>query len=512
MYTGNIFTAIDNLLNTITMYRLVLYYLLFLWLVAVILSWLGLLPYSPVVLVVSALFFTIVCWSTNKIFARVFAVPINVESVYITAFILVLIINPPDVFDSNFFVLAGWASVLAMATKYVLAVRKKHVFNPAAVAVAVAALTLNQSATWWIGTAAMAPFVMLGGWLIVRKIRHTDLVVSFFMVAMLTILSFSFTKGTDLLITIKGMLLDSPLLFFAFVMMTEPLTTPPTSVWRLWYGALTGFLFSPYVHISSIYSTPELALLAGNLFSYVVSPKERYLLTLKEKIKITPDLYDFLFQTSKIMRFKPGQYLEWTLAHEQPDSRGNRRYFTIASAPTEKDIRVGIKFYPAASSFKKHLQLLNVGDSVMAGQLAGDFLLPKDKKQKLIFIAGGIGITPFRSMIKFLIDRGEKREVVLFYSNRTAEEVVYRDVFLAAEGMGIKTVYTLTDVEKISANWKGEKGYITQQMIQHHVPDYRTRLYYISGPHAMVKSFESTLRAMGLPREQIKVDFFPGFV
>ena len=85
------------------------------------------------------------------------------------------------------------------------------------------------------------------------------------------------------------------------------------------------------------------------------------------------------------------------------------------------------------------------GEEIMAGQLAGDFTLPRDKKKKLVFIAGGIGVTPFRSMVKYLSDRGEKRSVVLLYSNRTTAEIAYRDIFdEAARTIGLKTIYAIT--------------------------------------------------------------------
>ena len=132
---------IDSKLNMITMYRLVLYYLFGLLAVAVIFGYLGFISYSPLSLVLSTIFITLICWLTNLVFSKIFEAQTNVESVYITALILVFIINPPVSFaDTSFLILASWASVLAMASKYILAIRKKHIFNPAAVAVVLTAL------------------------------------------------------------------------------------------------------------------------------------------------------------------------------------------------------------------------------------------------------------------------------------------------------------------------------------------------------------------------------------
>lgn len=504
---------IDNWLNRITMYRLVLYYLVGLVIVAIVAAAFGLIPYSPVAIFASAMAFVVACWLINIVFSRVFEAPTNIESVYITAFILVLIIAPPlSTADTRYFILAGWASVWAMASKYILAIRKKHVFNPAAIAVVLTALVLNQSANWWVGTTVLAPFVLIGGLLMTRKLRRTDLVVSFLIAAFASIEWFSILRGSDPIATVQRILLTSPLLFFAFVMLTEPLTTPPTRARRMWYGLLVGGLFAPAIHLWSVYSTPELALVVGNIFSYLMSPKEKLMLTLAGREKVGTDTYDFIFKPNQPFQFKPGQYLEWTLPHTKSDSRGNRRYFTIASSPTESDLRMGVKFYPHASSFKQALATMHRGDSIVASQRAGDFTLPHNKKKKLVFIAGGIGITPFRSMIKYLLDRNELRTITLFYSNQIVEDIAYADVFdEAQQRLGITTVYTLTKSERAPASWHGRTGHIDARMIAEEVPDYRDRIFYISGPQSLVTAVSEVIRSMGVPSSHIKKDFFPGF-
>ena len=147
----------------------------------------------------------------------------------------------------------------------------------------------------------------------------------------------------------------------------------------------------------------------------------------------------------------------------------------------------------------------------MAGQLAGDFVLPSDKKQKLVFFAGGIGVTPFRSMVKYLIDQNEKRDITIFYANRTPQDVVYKDLFDEAQKkLGIKTIYTVSKNDS-SALWSGETGYITEQMIKEKLPDFKDRMFYLSGPRSMIVSFEKTLKNMGIKNNHIKTDFFPGF-
>ena len=493
--------AIDRFLNSITMYRLVLYYLVLLIALAAALGAFGILPYSPLVVIFSMFFVTAVSWISNELFAKIFNAQPNTESVYITAFILALIITPGGPTDLAPMGFLAWAAVLAMGSKYFLAIDKKHIFNPTAIAVVITAFAFNEHASWWVGgNLPMMAVVIIGGLLVVRKIQRFDLALTFFGFALLSdVLTHA---SSDPFTTIQKALLHTPLFFFAAVMITEPLTTPPTRPLRVAYGALVGAIFSPAIHVGSIYSSPELALLVGNVFSYAVSPKGKRVLKLKEKKKIGTDIYDFIFETDKKMKFQPGQYLEWTLGHKNPDLRGNRRYFTIASSPTENDIRLGIKFYEPASTFKKRMLSMEPGDRIMAGQLAGDFTLPNDTKEKLAFIAGGIGITPFRSMVKDMVDRNEKRDTILFYSARNADEITYRDVLdEAAQKINMRTIYTLTD----------SQNRLTAEAIEKEIPDYKERTFYISGTHAMTNAFEESLSKLGIPRTQIKVDFFPGF-
>jgi glycine betaine catabolism B len=502
--------SIDAILDRISMYRLVLYYLLFVLAGAVVLCNFKVLPYDPFLLIVSVLFLTAVAWVANQLFAKAFNAPTNVESVYISALILALILPPMQ--SASDLPLLFWAAVLAMASKYILTINKKHIFNPVAIAVALTAFGFNGTASWWVGTLPMLPFSLLG-LLIVRKIRRGDLVFYFFIASILTMLAFSVIQGGDLLNTAELNLTGSPLLFFASAMLTEPLTTPPTKTLQAIYGALVGVLFTPPFHIGSFYTTPELALILGNIFSYLVSPKWKVISTIKRRRWLAPDTLELVLPLQKQLAFSPGQYMEWTLPHEDPDSRGNRRYFTIASSPTEKVLRLGVKLYPAGSSYKKAMAMADGDTPIVGAQLSGDFTLPRDTQQKLAFIAGGIGITPFRSMIKYLLDVNQARPIVVLYSNKTVDEVVYRDILDEAQKrLKIRTVYTLTDQTSRPPNWLGRIGRIDEEMIAEEAPDFVERIFYLSGPQEMVRAYEETLKGMGVAARQIKTDFFPGFV
>ena len=502
---------IDSLLDRITMYRLVLYVLIGLIAMATVLSFFQLLPFSPFSLLLSTIFLVLICWAANSLLAYIFAVPTNIESTYITALILALIIDP--IRSPGDLLFLGWAALLAISSKYILALHNKHLFNPAAIAVVITSFALGESASWWVGTASMLPVVLLGGVLLVRKLRQGEMVLLFVTTALVTVCSVSLVQGLSAPKELQQLMVASPLFFFATIMLTEPLTAPPTKKLKRIYGVMVGVLFIPQMHLGPIYSTPELALVIGNIYSYIVSPKQKVVLKLKRKRKMSSNIADFVFRPSQRLVFKPGQYMEFTLAHRKPDSRGNRRFFTLASSPTEESLHLGVRFYADSSSFKKSLYNIDGRTTMMAGQIAGDFTLPDDPEQKLVFIAGGIGITPFRSMLKYLLDMRQPRDIVLFYTNKTANEIVYQDILSEAQTrLGIRVFYTLTDTKALPRNWRGLVGRIHEGTILRAIPDYQERTYYISGPPDMVRAFEHILKNMGVKQNQIKKDFFPGLV
>ena len=495
---------IDDFLNSITMYRLVLYVLTCYLVVALVLSFFNLLPFSSIDLLISSGILIVVCGITNKFFAKIFKASSNVESIFITAFILSLIITPARNFNEAIFL--SLVAVLSQGSKYIFAINRKHIFNPAALAIFTSFMIFKFGASWWVGNIYLFPFVFLGGLLILKKIRRFRMSTIFILTSILIPIGiYYFLKLTNqpvdpfFLNDFFKYLPESPIFFFAFIMLTEPQTSPNKGNFQLIYAVLVAALFYIWGFLPvTIYYPLELSILFGNIFSYLVSPKEKLVLGLKEKTKIAQDIYEFAF--SGELKFLPGQYLEWTLGQKKPDSRGNRRYFTIASSPTEQQLKIGVKSYPNGSSFKKALLGLQEGDQIVASQLSGEFILPQDSTRKLVFLAGGIGITPFRSIIKFLLDTNQKRDIILLYSNKIESDIVYKDIFdEASKKLGTKVVYVNTDTA----------GYIDEKMIKQEVPDFKERIFYISGPHSMVDAFEKTLKKMGV--KKIKVDFFPGY-
>jgi glycine betaine catabolism B len=503
------FNFIDELLDRITMYRLLLYYLIALLLIAIGLSATGVLHYNPFTIAWYSIYLVVVCWIVNQIFARFLGLAINSDSTYITALILALIVSPS--FNQDNFTFITAAAGLAIASKYLITYRKKHIFNPAAIAVVLTALGPEQSASWWVGNSAMMPFVIIGGILLVRRIRRGAMVSSFVAAALVGVTFSAIIHHAGVMTSLNHAVYSSALWFLAFVMLTEPLTAPTTKKYQIWYGILTGLLFPPQVHFGSIYSTPERALIVGNVFAFIVNPKVKLFPALVRKIKITPDSLDFVFAPDRKFAYQPGQYMEFTLPHDQIDSRGQRRYFTLASSPTEDTVRIGVKFYRDGSSFKEAMLDMDRNTPIIVNSLGGDFVLPDDRSRKIVLIAGGIGVTPYRSMIKYLLDKNERRRLTLLYAASTPEDIAYADVFEEArERLGVKTLYVVSKSDTLPDN-RFRAGYITPELLQAEVPDYNERLFYISGPHAMVVNVEKNLKHLGVPSHNIKTDFFSGY-
>ena len=478
---------IDKFLNGITMYRLMLHVLGAMSAFGILLAFVGILQLSGPWMIASLATLVVVCYATNTFFARLFQTVQNVESSAITALILFLILFVPE--KPSDLALVALAGFLAMASKYLLAIRGRHVLNPAAFG-AVAIGLLGWGAGWWVGSAVMLPVVAIGGFLVVRKTRRFQtLLFPFLLVALMNV-----TRTASLA---EG-LLSWPLVFLGTIMLTEPLTLPASKRVQILEAVLVGSLLTIPFNVGPLYATPELALLVGNVFATAFGGAKRlYRLRLEEKKVLAPGIIEFAFSSDRKAGFVPGQYFDWTLPVANPDSRGNRRTFTVASAPSEKLVRMAVRVPEKPSAFKRALVAMKPGDEIIGSNQGGDFVMPDDKTKKLAFIAGGIGITPFRSMAKDLIDRDEKRDIVLLYSSRTDADFVFGDVFDRASSVGVKTVRVA--------------GVIPEDRVKAEIPDFLDRTFYLSGPNVMVESYVGVLTGMGVRRTRIRTDYFPGY-
>lgn len=491
------------------MYRVVLYGLLVMVIYSFILSLAGALPFKPFELLLLLATLTFICYFGNILISKLLKSVINAESSLITALILYFLLWPSV--EMHNVLLFAFTGFIAMASKFFIAYKKKHIFNPAAFA-AVSLALFGTGALWWVGTPLMLPVTLVVGLLIVRKIRKFTLFLTFLGVTLAFFLIQTTIGNLNPINETVQFFSSFPVIFFGTIMLTEPLTMPPTRRLQMLYAALAGILFSWQGSFGAIILTTELVLLFGNIFSFLASPKYRLFLSLKNKLALARDTFEFTFPKPQNFNFKPGQYLEWTLPGLKTDGRGNRRYFTIASSPTEEFLKLGIKFNNPTSSFKRALREWASDGKIAAGQLMGDFVMPSDRNKKLVFIAGGIGVTPFRSMIKYLLDKNEKRDIVLFYANKTKDEIAYKELFDEAQkALNIKVIYILTEEQTVPQGITGEIKRLDESILKKHVPDYISRTFYLSGPNGMVEGYKKLLAKLSIKPSAIVTDYFPGF-
>jgi len=487
---------LDSFLNKTTMYKLVLFCLANLLVIALVLSIFDLLSVSPLGIILSTTVLVTVCWAANKLLSRLFSVAMNTESAIITALILASILPPSTSVERLSYIAVG--GFAAVASKFIITYKGSHIFNPAVAGALVLSLTGLMSVTWWMGNPTMFPFVVISGLLIIRKVRHFSMAITFVVTAVAMLLFVGVMDRGDPMVLLQNAVLSGPLIFFAAIMLTEPATMPSTFRNQILFAALVGALYSSQLKVGIFSTTPHLVLALGNIFALAVSPHYTVKLKLKQASKISGQVYHYIFTPSRKMSFTPGQYMEWTLPHKNTDIRGNRRSFTIASSPTENEVQLGIKFYEPSSSFKNALKNMKVGGSMFAGQVKGSFTMPDNKKIPLVFVAGGIGVTPFRSMIKYLVDTDEKRLVKLIYSVGKKEELAYTELFESASGVGVTYIPVVSEPGKSS---------LTQKILKTSTP----ALYYLSGPEPFIRSTKSILLDMKVPKSRIRTDYFSGY-
>ena len=227
---------------------------------------------------------------------------------------------------------------------------------------------------------------------------------------------------------------------------------------------------------------------------------------------IAKDSWANHFEKPKDFTYQPGQFVEVVLQHAHPDDRGEKRWFTLSSSPTEPDLVIRTRFVDdKRSSFKNALAHLEPGDSLEAKGPDGDFVLP-GRDKRLVWVAGGIGITPFRSQLKYLLDTDDlDREIILFYGNRSVEDNICAD--LLSEAAQKMPKFKLVEVlsETPSPKWQGETGYIDTEKIKKYVTDIKTYEYYVSGPEPMVDALSDKLEGINISKNQIHGDWFPGY-
>lgn len=214
----------------------------------------------------------------------------------------------------------------------------------------------------------------------------------------------------------------------------------------------------------------------------------------------------FFFRPQRPVHYTAGQFVELRLNHPHPDSRGVKRWFTLSSSPTEELVSITTKFAGAeSSSFKKALWKLKPGDQLQMSDPMGDFVLPKLIQTPLVFVAAGIGITPFHSILEWLAATNEERPIKLIQGVKHEEDIIFQETFEKAG------VHATIVVEEPTEAWGGERGQLSAELILGLEQPSDDTLVYVSGPEPFVEDLKASLIRAGLAQRQIVIDAFPNY-
>jgi len=256
-----------------------------------------------------------------------------------------------------------------------------------------------------------------------------------------------------------------------------------------------------------------------------------YELTLLEKKKFQgTDIVSFKFSKKsqqqgegndykRSLEYTAGQFAFFDIGGANNDPKGPIRHFTLSSSPTEDFIMISTRI--RETPYKKRLSSLEEGVKVKVRGPEGKFVLHEDNSKAATFLSGGIGVTPFRSMIKYATDKQLPIKIVMFDSNRDEQNILYKSEFdeCLTENKNLKVIYTITDESPesssfIASGWKGERGYINKAMITKYVSsnELENSIFYICGPPAMLKAMQKLLQDdLSIPKERIKIEEFTGY-
>ncbi len=224
------------------------------------------------------------------------------------------------------------------------------------------------------------------------------------------------------------------------------------------------------------------------------------------KIPLNENTYEFHFKKPRGFKFIPGQYLKISLPVSNPDMRGSSRHFTISSSPKDKDLTITTRII--RSSFKMHLNELKEGEVIKAFGPIGYFTFDLKSKKTKIFLAGGIGLTPYRSLLRSLDGKKGIQNIYLFISFPSKNESVYLEELKELEQKNpFIIIYTFT--RKFEANF--EKGRITKELIAKYIPDYKDAEFFIVGSEEVEQAFLKLVKSMSVVEKNIFSENFPGY-
>lgn len=251
-----------------------------------------------------------------------------------------------------------------------------------------------------------------------------------------------------------------------------------------------------------------------NLQSYLCFfvPKimANYTLTLKEHRTVADGTELFAFEKPADFTFEAGQYVAMMLTKlVAPDARAGVRSLSISSAPYEEDLCFTMR--RGESGFKQTMFALQAGDTVTATKAIGHFTLSHAADElPIVFLVGGIGITPVRSILKQAEHEGNARQFTLLYSNRFGKDAAFHEELKNLKLPNLRYVTTLSQETAPCAETNEERGYICEEMLRKYVPDVKGVWYYLVGAPAFIEAMEKMLTDMGVAKERQVSDPFTG--
>ena len=237
-----------------------------------------------------------------------------------------------------------------------------------------------------------------------------------------------------------------------------------------------------------------------------------HLSKLVSKQEVAEGTVAFHFEKPAKWTFKAGQFLDMTLLDpSETDAEGNIRSFSIASAPHEETLMVATRMRDTA--FKRVLKAMPPGSVVKIEGPSGELTLHNDVKRTAVILAGGIGITPFRSMLVHAAREKHPHQIILFYSNRRPEDTAFLDELdaLEAANPNYKIVNCMTEIEHSHQSWLGETGPISKELLSRYLQNAFSPIYYIAGPPEMVKGLHSIVKETGVAEIDIRAEDFAGY-
>lgn len=237
-----------------------------------------------------------------------------------------------------------------------------------------------------------------------------------------------------------------------------------------------------------------------------------FITKLKDRREVAERTMAFFFEKPTEWTFKAGQFINMTLiSPAETNSEGNRRSFSIASAPHEDILMIATRMRDTA--FKRSLGTMPLGTKVKVEGPFGNLNLHHDAARAGVFLAGGIGITPFRSIVLRAAEEKLGHYIFLFYSNRRPEDAPFLEELQALEknNPNYKFIVTMTGMEKSRQPWPGETGWIIQEMLAKYLNAAASPIYYVAGPPAMVSALRAMLNSAGIDGGDIRTEKFSGY-